>query len=739
MAKEDVTRGIGEAVDSAGAALSGLAKADEDRRALANEIGEYLHQKHLFGDKEWFGDWEDFTLNQVNYDEGHTVTVTKGGKKYKLRAGEKFADWKRNGKPVPGAPAPAPPAAPKSNPADDFKSIFGGIADAAKELSGEMEQNSALQTILNSWAKEQGINTEGLSVRHFNRDGNIEFKLKTHSVSQGLDVDHLYYASRNDLMNWAKNNRPELIPGSGPAPAPTSAPASTAAPVTQAVDFNDPSTWKAVGPDKVDVGRPLPVSEAQATTLRYGKYKDAAHKASETVDASGNRVRNQTLANVESEMSSFHTSSASNLGYEGRARAKPGFRKNYEDVMSNIYKDVSEGVDPMTALRSHINNYDIPDDIRETIVKRVQEAELNAGKTGILTTTPYRQLTEDEYASRLDDTRRAVPAPTTTTPAPSPSPVASSATEEVSSVPRIVMKDTDELLYEDYQKKTSKLKGSKKENPKKINKIKQQLAKEHGYDVEDIDEIINREEARAKAAADELLDTTDNVIDTVDEPPARPTAPPDPEPTSRIRGTLAGETPPAPPTAPVADDLIEPDIVKKIENPTADEYADARARGDLIATETYDHGAEVAKATTTGEPLVEAPPPKPKRTGPAGVSKPTAVRTSPVPKGTDAAAPAPTGTSVTPKTPIAAVTTDAPKVKPVVPKSSGAPSKGKSLLDNAAETARNIAKGHGNARTLGIVGAASLLGIGYASTRSKKSVQRDQGTYMDESRRDLGY
>lgn len=196
---------------------------------------------------------------------------------------------------------------------------------------------------------------------------------------------------------------------------------------------------------------------------------------------------------------------------------------------------------------------------------------------------------------------------------------------------------------------------------------------------------------------------------------------------------------PSAPAAPVADDLIEPKIVKAIENPTADEYAEARARGDLIATETYDHGAEVAKATTSGEALVEPPPVKPKRTGPAGVSKPTTVRTTPVPKGTDAAAPAPTGTSVTPKTPIAAVTTDAPKVKPVVPKSSGAPSKGKSLLDNAAETARNIAKGHGNARTLGIVGAATLLGVGYASTRSKKSVAGDQGTYMDQSRRDLGY
>jgi hypothetical protein len=89
--------------------------------------------------------------------------------------------------------------------------------------------------------------------------------------------------------------------------------------------------------------------------------------------------------------------------------------------------------------------------------------------------------------------------------------------------------------------------------------------------------------------------------------------------------------------------------------------------------------------------------------------------------------------------PTGAVTTNAPKVTPNTPPSSGAPSKAKTLLDDAAEAARNVARGHGNAKALGIAGAAALLGVGYASTRSKKSVQRDQGTYMDQSRRDLGY
>ncbi len=213
-------------------------------------------------------------------------------------------------------------------------------------------------------------------------------------------------------------------------------------------------------------------------------------------------------------------------------------------------------------------------------------------------------------------------------------------------------------------------------------------------------------------------------------------------------------------------------------------------KGDVIATETYDHGAEVAKATTTGEPLVESPPPKPSapeapvtqpsnapisqrrldaleemaasgteaerqiarkkleelrrsgrapRRGPGDLGTRVPIRTEPSLKGADAAAPPPTGASVTPKTPTAAVTTDAPKTSPTTTTSSGAPPKTKSLLDDAAEAARNVARGHGNARTLGIVGAATLLGVGYATTRNKKNSPRDQGTYMDESRRRLGY
>jgi hypothetical protein len=198
-----------------------------------------------------------------------------------------------------------------------------------------------------------------------------------------------------------------------------------------------------------------------------------------------------------------------------------------------------------------------------------------------------------------------------------------------------------------------------------------------------------------------------------------------------------------------------------------------------VATETYDHGAGVSKATASGEVLVESPPPKPPsatisqrkldaieemaangtneekeiakkkleelrrsgrvpRRGPGDIGKPADdIRTRPSSRGADAAS---TTTTTTPKPPPTngSVAMDPPKVT-TAPPSSGAPSKYKTLLDDAAEAARNVARGHGNAKALGIAGAAALLGVGYASTKSKKSVNREDGTYMDQSRRDLGY
>lgn len=546
-------RQVTEAFDAVGGAIGNLGRAMQDRELLTQDIIEYLSQEHLFGEKEWFGGWDDFTLNQVNEAEGHTVTVTKGGKKYKLRAGENFADWRRNDKPVPptSSPAPAPSSAPpdpettsrlrgtlagetaapttKPIQMDMYHGGVGidkGLVDPAKHSTGRTPLPALTvsdEAVARSYATTGGVGrtsayagarTYKLGLQfdsperivgaydpasddfiNFMRNSlpeegvpnyNNEIEIKAqggrtvrfrdifdekimnldpddrsiYAVMDALsDVHEFYRPLENydykpraqgsiearrfgiDALTWSDygdeviglldphdvrsqtgrvnitsiDDVTENLPPASPVdPEPTSSlkgslaeETLTPAPVAQPVDFNDPSTWRTVGPDKVDVGRPLPVSEAQAATLKYGKYRDAAHRTSETVDASGNRVRNQTLGNIESEMSSFHTGSAINLGYEGRAIAKPEFQKNYQDVMSKIYKDISEGIDPMTALRNHINDYDIPDDIRETIVKRVQEAELNAVKTGEVTMTPYRQLTEDEYVSRMNDTRRA--------------------------------------------------------------------------------------------------------------------------------------------------------------------------------------------------------------------------------------------------------------------------------------------------------------------------------------------
>jgi hypothetical protein len=183
-----------------------------------------------------------------------------------------------------------------------------------------------------------------------------------------------------------------------------------------------------------------------------------------------------------------------------------------------------------------------------------------------------------------------------------------------------------------------------------------------------------------------------------------------------------------------ADDLIEPDIVKAIENPTAEEYATARARGDLIATEAYDHGAEVAKSTASGDVLSEPPPPKPTRTGPGEIGKPADVRTRPSSRGADAAS---TTTGSTPKPPptTGSVAMDTPKV-PTTPPSSGAPSKMRGLMDDGLEAAKNVATR--NPMGIRAAAVAGLLGVGAVVAGRRGQPRSDQrNTYLEESRRKM--
>jgi len=144
----------------------------------------------------------------------------------------------------------------------------------------------------------------------------------------------------------------------------------------------------------------------------------------------------------------------------------------------------------------------------------------------------------------------------------------------------------------------------------------------------------------------------------------------------------------------------------------------------------------------TGEPVSPASESvdkaKTARKGPSDLGTAADIKTKPTVDGAkrptvDIPAPPANGTSVSSNNATAAVTTNAPKVSPdSAPPSSGAPRKAKSLMDDAFDTARNVAKGTGNARNLGIIGAATLLGAG-AFTMRKKS-EEDMQRRMDLQR-----
>lgn len=71
------------------------------------------------------------------------------------------------------------------------------------------------------------------------------------------------------------------------------------------------------------------------------------------------------------------------------------------------------------------------------------------------------------------------------------------------------------------------------------------------------------------------------------------------------------------------------------------------------------------------------------------------------------------------------------------PSGPGPTRKSKDMLDNGLRTAQDLAGG--NARLMGIAAAAGLLGIGVVASRKKNNPAPDRGTYLDQSRRDLGY
>jgi len=101
-----------------------------------------------------------------------------------------------------------------SNPADDFKSIFNGIGGAIAGIGNIMQKNDLMEKILVAWLVSNGYNMNGYGIRHFDRDGMLEFKVPTHSVQNGVAADTLYHISKAKLMQWAADNRPDLLSAS---------------------------------------------------------------------------------------------------------------------------------------------------------------------------------------------------------------------------------------------------------------------------------------------------------------------------------------------------------------------------------------------------------------------------------------------------------------------------------------------------------------------------------------------
>jgi hypothetical protein len=118
-----------------------------------------------------------------------------------------------------------------------------------------------------------------------------------------------------------------------------------------------------------------------------------------------------------------------------------------------------------------------------------------------------------------------------------------------------------------------------------------------------------------------------------------------PTPTPIIAAPPAAPSPsspvPSPAISTTTDDLIEPSVVKKIENPTREAYDAARAKGDLIVTEPV---APKPPPSAPTVPTPTAPPPPAAPTVPPPSPTPAApTPTSSVPPPT----PAPTGDTVT--------------------------------------------------------------------------------------------
>jgi hypothetical protein len=103
-----------------------------------------------------------------------------------------------------------------SNPAEQISEIFSGLAGLAKGLGSIFEENAVMEKILLAYLLSKGMNMEGYSLKHYDRNGSMEFKLKAYSVANGKSEDELYHASRTDLKRWAEKHMADTVPSTQP-------------------------------------------------------------------------------------------------------------------------------------------------------------------------------------------------------------------------------------------------------------------------------------------------------------------------------------------------------------------------------------------------------------------------------------------------------------------------------------------------------------------------------------------
>lgn len=99
------------------------------------------------------------------------------------------------------------------NGGEQIKEIIGGMVNMLPGLNNAFKRNENWEKLLIAWLISQGYNMDGFSMRHYDDNGMMQFKLKGHSVSKGRDKDQIYRKSKTELRQWAAHHNPSLLEG----------------------------------------------------------------------------------------------------------------------------------------------------------------------------------------------------------------------------------------------------------------------------------------------------------------------------------------------------------------------------------------------------------------------------------------------------------------------------------------------------------------------------------------------